>query len=89
LRSSSGTSTVILRAVSIVCHHTILKTSTEYGIFYSPSRDDFAFGHFKKFAPTESSPKSISFGPGRRGERKFTPANKSGDLLFAQRQLQS
>src|SRR5207248_8588081 len=30
LRSSSGTSTVILRAVSIGSHHTILNTSTEY-----------------------------------------------------------
>jgi len=39
LRSSSGTSTVILRAVSKVSHHTIIKTSAEYGISYSPSCD--------------------------------------------------
>jgi hypothetical protein len=44
LRSSSGTSTVILRAVPIVPHHTILKTSTEYGISYAPSCDDLTEG---------------------------------------------
>jgi len=59
LRSSSGTSTVILRAVSIVSHHTILKTSAEYGTSYSPSwlSSQLLSDHWK-LSSTRATPES-------------------------------